>query len=377
MGALALTGPLAWPPLIRAVLGRAADGCARAFVSDVAIAAGEGCFPHLVPVRGARAEARLLAPVDADAFERVAFFAAVLGLAPVPRHVETEAGRAAALVFMAEGPAAASADTWRLDAWTTRWGAIACAAAAEIMERFGTVDPQSVAVRLPMILSRAAARVAAVANPAPARLRSDIGRDRVVPDSCRASHDGFFLTRVCELSHPGFDGAMSPVLRREVFVATDAALVLPYDPVRDRVLLVEQFRMGPYGRGDPYPFVLEPVAGRVDAGESPEETARREAEEEAGLHLHAFEHISSHYCSPGCSTEVFHCYLGLADLAETGQGQGGLASEHEDIRTHVLDFGRVMSLLGSGEINIGPLVLMLLWLQRERPRLRDAAGAAG
>ena len=78
------------------------------------------------------------------------------------------------------------------------------------------------------------------------------------------------------LRAPLFGGGQSAPLLREVFVATDAALVLPYDPLRDRVLLVEQFRMGPYGRGDPRPFLLEPVAGRIDAGETPEEAARRE-----------------------------------------------------------------------------------------------------
>ncbi|WP_111734598.1 NUDIX domain-containing protein [Roseovarius amoyensis] len=373
MRALVLTGPLAWPPLMRVVLGRdAADDCSAATVPDAAIAADDLCFPPLVPVAGARTDALLLEDDTGNAFERLSFFASALGQSPVPRHVETAAGRMAALAFMAEGAAHPPQSGWQAKGWAARWGAIACAAATEIMEHFDKTDPYALTARMPMILSRAVARAKAAAAPAPAQVRSDMDGAQVETKSCRASHDGFYLTRVCKLRHPTFAGGLSPVLTREVFVATDAALVLPYDPVRDRLLLVEQFRMGPYGRGDPRPFVLEPVAGHVDAGETPEDAARREAQEEAGLTLRALEHISSHYCSPGCSTEFFHCYLGLADLAQAGQGRGGLADENEDIRTHVLDFDQAMALIGTGEINIGPLVLMLLWLQRERARLRAA-----
>jgi len=234
------------------------------------------------------------------------------------------------------------------------------------------VPVQEMAARRQMILARAEARIAARNNPAPVTLRSTTPREAVAEQGCEITHDGFFLTRRCRLRHPHFDGGESPEVVREVFVATDAALVLPYDPVRDRVLLVEQFRMGPYGRGDPFAWMLEPVAGRVDGGETPEETARRECIEEAGLELRTLERISSHYCTPGYSTEFFHLFLGLCDLPEVRQGHGGLATENEDIRTHVIGFDRAMGLLESGEANNGPLVLCLLWLSRERARLRAA-----
>jgi hypothetical protein len=181
-----------------------------------------------------------------------------------------------------------------------------------------------------MVYSRAAARVAA-RRPAPAEVRTDTGIDTVEQLTRETPHAGFFLTQSYELRHPNFDGGMSPVVRREVFVATDAAIVLPYDPVRDRVLLVEQFRMGPYGRGD------------------------------------------ARYCTPGCSTEYFHLYLGLCDLPDTTKGRGGLDSENEDIRTHILGFEAAMHLLETGEADNGPLVLSLLWLQRERARIRASA----
>jgi nudix-type nucleoside diphosphatase (YffH/AdpP family) len=246
-------------------------------------------------------------------------------------------------------------------------------AMAEVLRGYERgAEAAEMATRRQMILARAHARLAARAHAAPVTLRSDAPRDAVREEAVEITHDGFFLTRRYSLRAPLFDGGQSEMLAREVFVATDAALVLPYDPARDRVLLVEQFRMGPYGRGDPRPFLLEPVAGRIDGGETPEETARRECREEAGLELRGLEKISSHYCTPGYSTEYFHLFLGICDLPELGQGRGGLETEHEDIRTHVIGFAQAMDLLRSGEANNGPLVLSLLWLERERARLRTA-----
>jgi len=95
--------------------------------------------------------------------------------------------------------------------------------------------------------------------------------------------------------------------------------------------------------------------------------------EEAGVRLHGVEHISSHYCTPGCSTEYFHLFLGLCELPDMEKGLGGLNSEDEDIRTHVISYDSAMQLLQTGEADNGPLVLSLLWLQRERTRLRASA----
>ncbi|QYX57955.1 NUDIX domain-containing protein [Roseovarius sp. SCSIO 43702] len=238
-----------------------------------------------------------------------------------------------------------------------------------IMGAFGHVSAGTLAERRGMIRARAASRLAA-SEGVPADVRSATTADTIDVRSREVLHEGFYAMRGFDLRHPTFGGGMSDRVRREVFIATDAALVLPYDPVRDRVLLVEQFRMGPFGRGDPRPWMLEPVAGRVDPGETPEHAARREAREEANLDLRYVEPMSSHYCSPGCSTEYFHLFIGLCDLPDEAEGRGGLETEHEDIRTHVLDFEGAMRLLDTGEADNGPLILSLLWLARNRDRLR-------
>jgi len=168
---------------------------------------------------------------------------------------------------------------------------------------------------------------------------------------------------------------MSDEINRAVFLTGDAVVVLPYDPVRDRVLLIEQFRMGPHGRGDPQPWMLEAPAGRVDGDETPEAAGRREAVEETGIALGALLPAVHHYPSPGAAAEYLYTYVGIADLPDgAAGGAGGLASEAEDIRGHLVPFARLMEMVDSGEANAGPLVILAYWLARNRDRLR--AGAA-
>ncbi len=173
------------------------------------------------------------------------------------------------------------------------------------------------------------------------------------------------------LDHVRFDGARATDLPREVLVGADAALVLPYDAARNRVLLVEQVRPGPARRGDPQPWILEPVAGLIDAGETPEEAARREAEEEAGLTLDALIPMFAGYASPGNATDHFYAFLAPCDLPDGHATTGGLASENEDLALHLVGFDDAMGLVDSGEANAVPLISMLLWLDRWR---RKAAG---
>ncbi len=326
-------------------------------------------FPGPAPWPGDHVDGIYLDARSGADLSRIAFFAETMGL--VAKDVRLASGRDAVAFLAASEPDAAQPH-WQAETWPPKWGALALEVSDEIMGYFRRYDVQDVAWRVPMAMARAAARLAA-ADGVPADVRSAMTASAVDCCEMRAPHEGYFLTREYALRHPGFGGGTSPLLKREVFVATDAAIVLPYDPVRDRVLLVEQFRMGPYGRGDPRPWSLEPVAGRVDAGETPEEAARRECVEEARIALGSLELISRHYCSPGCSTEYFHLYLGLCTLPEDGHGQGGLATENEDIRTHILPFDRAVRLLETGEADNGPLVLSLTWLSRERERLRASA----
>ena len=179
----------------------------------------------------------------------------------------------------------------------------------------------------------------------------------------------FFALDEISLRHETFDGGISPQIDRAVFIGADAALVLPYDPLRDRVLLVEQIRMGPLARGDHTCWQLEPIAGHVDPGETPQAAARREAQEEAGITLSVLESVGNVYASPGNATEFFHIFVGLADLPDHIIGTGGLAAEGEDIRSHLMSFDDLMALADAQALANAPLVASAYWLARHRERL--------
>ncbi|MEI4232221.1 NUDIX domain-containing protein [Roseovarius sp. D22-M7] len=362
---LFLYGPMAARSFLQVAIGAAADRAAEALLPDHRLSAPADAFPLPGLAQGsAGVHGRIIE--DPEAIKRLIYTAEALRLGPL-QSVRVHRGARDLAAWAFSG--AHGERNWLPERWSTTSQRTLDEAVREIVGDMAERPVAELAATKAMILSRAAARVAA-RDSAPTDLRSSFRADAVETERVEIPHAGFFRTRCYSLRHPHFDGNSSPLLRREVFVATDAALVLPYDPAHDRLLLVEQFRMGPYGRGDPHPWMLEPVAGRIDAGEAPEDTAFRECREEAGLELRALERISSHYCTPGYSTEVFHLFLGICDLPDLAQGSGGLATENEDIRTHVIGFDRAMDLLQTGEANNGPLILALIWLQRERARLR-------
>jgi 8-oxo-dGTP pyrophosphatase MutT (NUDIX family) len=123
--------------------------------------------------------------------------------------------------------------------------------------------------------------------------------------------------------------------------------------------------------------MLEPIAGRIDPGETPEQAARREAVEEAGLTLGDLIEVARYYPTPAAKTEFLYSYVALCDLPDGVAGVFGVEDETEDIRGHLIGFDIFMDLLASGEVAVGPLVITALWLQRERAALRGRDSGAG
>jgi nudix-type nucleoside diphosphatase (YffH/AdpP family) len=221
-----------------------------------------------------------------------------------------------------------------------------------------------------LVVPRAWARRRGRAMQPTARLRAarSGGVERV---ALARPYGGFFAVEEHRLRHRRFDGTMSPAIDRAVFASGDAATVLPWDPVRDRVLLIEQFRASLVARRDPLPWCLEAVAGRCDGAETPEATVRREAEEEAGLVLGRVERIAAYYTSPGLSCEFITAFVGEAAL-DGEEGVFGCADEDEDIRAFVVPRARAMQAMAEGEIDNAPLILSLQWLALHAERLRAA-----
>lgn len=183
---------------------------------------------------------------------------------------------------------------------------------------------------------------------------------------------GFFRAEALTVRHDRFSGGQVEC-SRELWIQRRAVAVLPYDPRTDRVLLVEQFRTGALEAPEG-PWVLEAIAGMVDGDDGLEETARREALEEAGLALDDLEEVAVFLSSPGCTTERVHVYLGRTDLPEHG-AVFGLADESEDILTHVLSFEEAMLGLDQRRILGVTALVGLQALALRRPAYRKAVAA--
>ncbi len=261
------------------------------------------------------------------------------------------------------------AEPWDREAWITRFGPMAELASVEAMALMGHMPAAAMGERYPQMLARAASRLRAEAEPH----HGNLSRADVTVDAVRRPYTGFFAVEEVDLRFRRFDGQMSEPVERGVFLGVDCAIVLPYDPQRDRVLVVEQFRTGAYLRGDPNPWTVEPIAGRIDPGEEPEQAARREAEEEAGIALRELKCVSAAYPSPGTTTEHFFVYVGIADLPDGTAGIGGKLSEAEDIRSHVMPWAEFDRALNAGDFRLLPLVVAGHWLARNREALRASA----
>lgn len=194
-------------------------------------------------------------------------------------------------------------------------------------------------------------------------------RDRRVEVLERAlAYDGYFKIFRYRLRHTTFAGGMSPELTRELFERGHAAAVLPYDPASDSVVLVEQFRIG--ALDSPYdPWLLEPVAGIIEAGETPAEVARREAREEAGLEILDLLPACEYFVSPGGATERCRVFIGRVDASRAG-GVFGHAEEGEDIRAHVVPFSQAMHWLEDGTLCVASTIVSMQWLALHRDEVR-------
>lgn len=365
-----LFGTLRHGPLLEVVAGCALTSVPAVLPGwQVSGVAGQ-VFPIMTEVPEAEASG-LAVSVTPEVLDRLVHYEDAF--AYVTREVEilVEGAPETALIFVPERAQWTPEGDWSLDDWARQAGARSVEGAREIMSYMGRFSGGALQFRRGQVEARAQGRVIASQMPRPS-VAWDCPTEKIEVLDTERDHAGYFVTDTVTLRHPRFSGGVSEPINREVFVAADAVVILPYDAVRDRILLVEQFRMGPWRRGAAYPWMLEPVAGRIDPGESPEACARRETVEEAGLDLREVLRIGSGYATPGYSTEYFYIYAGLCDLPDGIEGHHGEEAEHEDIRTHVLSWTQAEDLLTSGEANNIPLVLALTWLSRERPRLRGS-----
>jgi ADP-ribose pyrophosphatase len=179
---------------------------------------------------------------------------------------------------------------------------------------------------------------------------------------------GFFELKKLTLAHELFAGGMSPAITREVLCTREVAAAIVYDRQRDRVVMIEQFRIGPLAAGRA-PWILDIVAGRVEQGHSPEDTARQEVKEETGLQPTALELIGHFYTAPHLSNERLHLYCADVDSSAAG-GVHGIAAEGEDIRVVTLAREEACRWAASGEASLWA-ALSINWLSSRGANRKD------
>ena len=179
---------------------------------------------------------------------------------------------------------------------------------------------------------------------------------------------GFFKMIKYRFRHKLFAGGWSNVIEREMFERGHAAAMLPYDPIRDQVVLIEQIRVGALEHQ--HPWQLEIVAGMIEQGESAEAVVRRESLEEAGVEVDRIVSVVSYYPSSGGCSEKLDVFIGEVD-ASTAQGIHGLDDENEDICVHVMSRQQAYEWVKQGKIENGASIIALQWLELNHLQLKS------
>ncbi len=182
---------------------------------------------------------------------------------------------------------------------------------------------------------------------------------------------GFFKIKRYELNFELFRGGFSDTVVRECSTAANYSVVaLPYDPVLQEFVLVEQFRIGAMVAGEA-PWRQEVVAGFMDKpGESPEECVQRELLEEIGTSAKVLEKVNTYFGSPGGSAARAHLFFAQIDATKVVQ-HTGLLSEGEDILVHRVPYDEVFRRLVQGEIDNATMILAVqsFILQKRCPEI--------
>ena len=368
-----LFGTLRHPPIYEVVAGQPLVGTDARLWGELAVCVKGGNWPMLADVSYRNTEG-LLIDVDGEALARLDFYEACFGYFrdPTTVTVKVDGQEVQAQVWRPSDDKPDLDFEWQLWWWAEKWGELGAVAAPEVMRHFGKTDPKLVGRRFWMTRARAQSFLSAEQWRRPNRVGGKHTRADVTIDEMRHPYDAFFTVEEIKARSRRFDGSYSPPQERAVFRVADASTVLPYDPVRDRILLVEQLRFGVLSNGDASPWLLEPVAGMIDPGEDPEQSAIRETREEANLEITRddLHFVSRFYPSPGGLAQVIHAFVALADLPDDVTGIGGADDEGEDILSHIVPFDVAVEMLETGDMPNAPLVISMQWLILHRDRLR-------
>ena len=365
-------GTLRSDTLRKIVLGRdmSSDDICEATIQDFQVYwAKEGPFPVMIPEPNSEAHGLVLKNLNEPDVERLNYYELGFDYVLATTSVETNAGQIGVSAYFCNRSDMATTKLWSFDDWLSDHSEIQYLAAREFLDFFGTKFGDTAQVMYNSILKRAEVFVSESSTPSSALESGPDLNTNIQIEDLKREYLGFFALNQVDLKYPFFDNSTSGVKSRTILMGSEASLILPYDPILDKVLLVEQFRIGPFCRGDKAPWVYEPVAGMIEFGEKPEDAAKREVFEEAGIQVTKLVKINSGYPNPGEATTYFYNYIGIVDLSDYSPGIYGVRDEGEDIRTHVCDFKEVFNWSISNKLRVLPLNTMVLWLALNKLKL--------
>ncbi|WP_135078056.1 NUDIX domain-containing protein [Terasakiella sp. SH-1] len=197
---------------------------------------------------------------------------------------------------------------------------------------------------------------------------TEFNQDDVEVLSKETPFKNYFQVDKYVMRHKVHEGGWSEPLMREIFERGHAVAILPYDPVEDVLILIEQFRPGAFAAGY-NPWLLEIPAGIIDEGQTPEDVARRETHEETGCTAKRVEFIMDYLVTPGGSTESMHLFCVEISIDEAVEF-AGLEHEGEDIRVLKVPLKEALAKLSCGQVHNSMSIIALQWLQLNHHNIR-------
>jgi nudix-type nucleoside diphosphatase (YffH/AdpP family) len=174
--------------------------------------------------------------------------------------------------------------------------------------------------------------------------------------------DDFFKVEEAYLHFEKFNGEMSPLVRCLSLERGNSISVLVFNRSTETLILISQFRYPTLQNS--HGWTIEAIAGMVDPGEAPEQSARREVQEETGLNIETFEPITTFYPSPGGSSEQIYLYYSEVSGEQAKYKEtGGLSGSGEDIKVIELTLGEALAKIKTGDIVDAKTIIGIYWLE--------------
>lgn len=172
---------------------------------------------------------------------------------------------------------------------------------------------------------------------------------KVIIKEEKSVFDGFFKITEATLQHERFDGGMTPEIKRLNFERGDSVAAFLWNKDTQKAIFTKQFRYPTYTKGQSW--LVEVVAGGIEAGEDPEAALKREILEETGYEATALTHYQTCFLSPGGSSERIYIYYAETDNDHKINEGGGMDGEHEDIELLEMDIAGLQSALKHGALS--------------------------